>query len=452
MWIAAVMQLYDDSGAFGCYHGQVFVHRESAKEFIRIGKVGSILQQLGVSVAEFTYLFLLAGSDFTSGICGFSHTSILKHYMGNKHSGNKIGEIIAVRDSALHFDPLVYRRLLCSLYYDKNKGGARAPNFLEFVPGGVVAANGPSLEALFADKTAEGAYEVVRQVSTSIQAEEKHFLPTWTAAQCHAARAQWAIEYWRSCLRPSVVHGDSADEHGAHVLDFTPSSVANGEGVVGWKDITKTIGGEDVTQKQVQWDTGVFEDAVPGCGCTTRARKGICSSSCVCKRNGPDDPARSCGPWCSCLAGSACKNPKTIDQRAARRPAADMSAADMSMAPAAPVAPDSSAGQPQAARPAASASAASAEDSESDEDSIFLFNRQSSSSEEEEDEDGREMDSAEAQTQSHRGSERDADEDEVAMDEDDDDVAVDAAGDGDAMDVEVEGAETEGEFLGGAGA
>jgi hypothetical protein len=38
------------------------------------------------------------------------------------------------------------------------------------------------------------------------------------------------------------------------------------------------------------------------------------------------------------------------------------------------------------------------------------------------------------------------------MDEDDDDVAMDAAGDRDAMDVVVEGAGTEGEFLGGAGA
>lgn len=81
------------------------------------------------------------------------------------------------------------------------------------------------------------------------------------------------------------------------------------------------------TERQFRWDNDLLAVATPGCGCRLLER-GICTARCRCKQANV-----ACGPWCHCLGGRKCCNPKTqcahessggpAAAGAARAPAAD---------------------------------------------------------------------------------------------------------------------------------
>ena len=311
----------------------LYVYRQTANETVDITATAQIVTEpgLGLSVADCICIFAAAGTDFTSGVTGFSHAKILKHYVENKTAGNAIGALATISGSGeLTFDTTAFQRLFVSLYYERDKGGAAAINFRE----AFTEAEGLSLEALYhkhraaaAAATAAAAaaavespisaesavYNAVRQVTIEQQGAEARTLCRWSAMIRHKARCDWLVgQYWSSVLRSSA----SSD---TFELDYKDSTELNTDGVAGWalvSDGAKCAHGQTDAcscQLQMEFDVKVWEADVPGCKCGKNGgKRDPCRGRCSCK-GGKGVAAHRCGPMCHCLGGTRCGNNKKLD-------------------------------------------------------------------------------------------------------------------------------------------
>jgi hypothetical protein len=309
---------------------QVYVYRQAANETVDITATAQILSEpnLRLTVADFIFVFATSGTDFTSGITGFSHAKILKHYIQNKSDGNQIGALATIDESGeLQFHTAAFERLFVSLYYERDKGGAHAVNFRASFGD----AEGQTVQQLYHNTDAahtrataaavmagsNGAhstvYDIVRQVTIEQQGVEARTLCRWSAMLRHKARCQWLVgQYWASILAsPQPVNGQPFE------LVYAESTRANADGVAGWALVHQgakcphTTGEHCACELQVEWDEDVWEADVPGCGCKG-GKRDPCAGRCLCK-GGENGARHRCGPMCRCLGGPRCANNRQLD-------------------------------------------------------------------------------------------------------------------------------------------
>jgi hypothetical protein len=150
-------------------------------------------------------------------------------------------------------------------------------------------------------------YEAVRQVTIGQQGAEARTLCRWSAMLRHKARVEWVLKYWASALGPPC---PAANE--PYMLVYDSSTEPNGDNVAGWALVdgrNKCAHGPADTcacELQMEWDVGVWEADVPGCGCKGGTRE-PCAGRCSCK-GGNGAAAHQCGPMCRCLGGARCRN------------------------------------------------------------------------------------------------------------------------------------------------
>jgi hypothetical protein len=199
----------------------------------------------------------------------------------------------------LVFSTAAFQRLFTSLYYERDKGGAAAVNFRESFGD----AEGLTLPQLYHKHRHAGVraemvvYEAVRQVTIGQQGAEARTLCRWSAMLRHKARVEWV-------LGPPC---PAANE--PYMLVYDSSTEPNGDNVAGWALVdgrNKCAHGPADTcacELQMEWDVGVWEADVPGCGCKGGTRE-PCAGRCSCK-GGNGAAAHQCGPMGRCLGGGA---------------------------------------------------------------------------------------------------------------------------------------------------
>jgi hypothetical protein len=186
---------------FTARNGTVAVHRPASDEYVDIVETAAVVAELGITVAEFCFVFALAGSDFTSGIAGFSHTSIVKMYQANHAwiTDNKRDPLAQVgTDGQLTFSMEGWRRLALTLYYERSKGGQNGVNYI--VPGGDQN-RGRTLAALYTAQGMDAAYRTVRTTVHEHTGKESRALASW--GQCSAmppARFGWPSITLARCM------------------------------------------------------------------------------------------------------------------------------------------------------------------------------------------------------------------------------------------------------------
>jgi hypothetical protein len=293
VWVSAVAQGAARYGAL-----RVFVHRPKLDEFVDIIGTAEVLAEAGIGVDNFVFLFALCGTDFTSGIAGFTHTSVLKHFKANK----PFIEDLATRTGAdaLSFSAEAFERLIVGLYYDKYKGGANAVNFLP--DGDSTGAVGPTLASLISESL-DSYYDRIRTVVHEHSGQEAHSLPRKSAMIRHAARAEWTFRYWHTALSGPSLSTTTAFKP----IIVAPTTIGD-FGVAGW---VKPEGASHPQRGQLQmaWDEGVTQGIHKGCGCCG-GQRGTCGGNCGCKGAG-----MLCGAYCSCQGGTMCCNPKNAAAR-----------------------------------------------------------------------------------------------------------------------------------------
>jgi hypothetical protein len=131
VWVAtlAALDAAPAATAASLSSAHIYVHRPAADELINIKQTQEVLEEMNIMVPEFTYLFCLGGCDFTSGIGGFSHKTLLKHYIQHQQSGNQIGSLVTESATGeLQYNTTAWQRMVCSLYYEipKVKGAKSA--------------------------------------------------------------------------------------------------------------------------------------------------------------------------------------------------------------------------------------------------------------------------------------------------------------------------------------
>jgi len=315
VWIAALAQIRPTSNpyvGFTARNGTVAVHRPASDEYVDIVETAAVVAELGITVAEFCFVFALAGSDFTSGIAGFSHTSIVKMYQANHAwiTDNKRDPLAQVgTDGQLTFSMEGWRRLALTLYYERSKGGQNGVNYI--VPGGDQN-RGRTLAALYTAQGMDAAYRTVRTTVHEHTGKESRALASWGAMLRHAARAFWVAKYHAGTLHDRAATDAVTTVHTPAPCEPTAEVET---GVSGW--VRAAVDGA----LRICWDEGVVEPdpaevsagkkvKQKGCGCKGGATKGPCAGGCGCRRKGVDGTGMRCGAYCACSGGPRCANPK----------------------------------------------------------------------------------------------------------------------------------------------
>jgi hypothetical protein len=316
VWMAALSQrttAYEPLSALG---GTCCIYRpatgSTSAEYIDICATQTIItDELSLSIAEFCYLFALAGTDFTSGIANFSHTTIIQTYKEERTWITQAGAQPLAEwstDGQHTFSDATWQRLVLLLYYNRSKGGENAVNYI--LEGGDPN-RGQSLDNLLGtgcESDRQSAYLTVQTKVHKHTGKESLSLPSWGAMLRHAARAQWVSKYHGGIyLNTPPALRSSCDTFVPTEHDPTALTASM---VRGWVRVNGKL--------RFEWDEGVVESEqqesvterdkpkIPkGCGCKGGESRGPCGGGCGCKRKG-----RRCGAYCACSGGPNCCNPK----------------------------------------------------------------------------------------------------------------------------------------------
>ena len=255
VWVAALVCTAADHN-FGDL--KVHIHRPATHEFVDIRGTVTALQQCGSGIDPLTfgYLFALCGCDFTSGIAGFTHESVIKAYITHQCWIEVEAKLIAkAEDSQLTFNLVSVKRLFCAIYFEKTKGNAQNTNYRVNHDD----AEGLGLDGLLSHEgTLDLTYTRIQRESTMGNARETMQLPKWSAVHRHARRAQWAVTYWYHAIddnnsrpyRPRVPDPLAKDNEGVAgwilvegqvVIDWDEGVHAGGEGRAGGEDAGRTL-------------------------------------------------------------------------------------------------------------------------------------------------------------------------------------------------------------------
>lgn len=327
VWVAALVCTAADHN-FGDL--KVHIHRPATHEFVDIRGTVTALQQCGSGIDPLTfgYLFALCGCDFTSGIAGFTHESVIKAYITHQCWIEVEAKLIAkAEDSQLTFNLVSVKRLFCAIYFEKTKGNAQNTNYRVNHDD----AEGLGLDGLLSHEgTLDLTYTRIQRESTMGNARETMQLPKWSAVHRHARRAQWAVTYWYHAID---------DNNSRPYRPRVPDPLAkDNEGVAGWI----LVEGQVV----IDWDEGVhaggkgeqvekMRDARCRCAaepvcrslrCPCRKAERPCSARCKCQ--GPSgDLCRGLGCGCDEPLPPPAKRARTGGAAAAERTDAEAYAA-----------------------------------------------------------------------------------------------------------------------------